>query len=93
MPRRRLYVGNLNFNTTEDTLRDAFGAFGKLKRVQILSDRETGKSRGFGFVEFLDDNEGTVAMNTMNGAQVDGRALKVSEAHDKNAAHGGGRPS
>lgn len=80
---RRLYVGNLNFNTSEDTLRDAFGAFGTLKSVKIISDRDTGKSRGFGFVEFADDKEGTVAMNTMNGTEVDKRKLIVNEAHEK----------
>jgi RNA recognition motif-containing protein len=80
---RRLYVGNLSFNTTEDALRDAFSAFGKLKYVKILLDRETGKSRGFGFVEFLNDAECAVAMNTMNGADLDGRKLKVNEAHER----------
>jgi cold-inducible RNA-binding protein len=77
---RKLYVGNLNFNTTEDALRDAFGAFGKLKSVQILSDRDTGRSRGFGFVEFIDDKDGDTAINTMNGAKIDGRPLRVNEA-------------
>lgn len=80
---RRLYVGNLNYTTSEDTLRDAFTAFGKVKYVKILNDRDTGKSRGFGFVEFINDEEGTVAMNTMNGAEIDTRKLIVNEAHEK----------
>lgn len=80
---RRLYVGNLNFNTTEETLRDAFGAFGALKSVKILTDRETGRSRGFGFVEFLEDKDAATAMNTMNGSEVDKRKLTVNEAHEK----------
>jgi len=80
---RRLYVGNLNYATSEDTLRDAFGAFGKLKYVKILMDRETGRSRGFGFVEFDDDKEAMSAMATMNGAEVDKRKLIVNEAHEK----------
>lgn len=77
---RKLYIGNLNFNTTEDALRDAFQAFGKLKSVQILSDRETGQSRGFGFVEFVEEKDGDTAIHTMNGAKIDGRALRVNEA-------------
>lgn len=80
---RRLYVGNLNFNTSEDTLRDAFSAFGALKYVKILTDRDTGKSRGFGFVEFADDKDAQTAMSTMNGSEVDRRKLIVNEAHEK----------
>jgi cold-inducible RNA-binding protein len=80
---RRLYVGNLNYTTSEDTLRDAFGAFGALKYVKILMDRETGRSRGFGFVEFADDKDAASAMATMNGAEVDKRKLIVNEAHEK----------
>ncbi len=80
---RRLYVGNLNYNTTEDTLRDAFGAFGKVKYVKVITDRDTGKSKGFGFVEFANDDEGNVAMNTMNGTEVEGRKLIVNEAHER----------
>jgi RNA recognition motif-containing protein len=80
---RRLYVGNLNYNTAEDTLRDAFTPFGKLKYAKILSDRDTGKSRGFGFVEFSTDEEAQAAMATMNGAEVDGRKLIVNEAHER----------
>jgi RNA recognition motif-containing protein len=80
---RRLYVGNLNFNTSEDTLRDAFEAFGTVKYVKILTDRETGKSRGFGFVEFDQDAEAATAMHTMNGSEVDKRKLIVNEAHEK----------
>ena len=80
---RRLYVGNLNYNTTEDTIRDAFSAFGTLKYVKVITDRDTGKSKGFGFVEFAKDEEGAVAMNTMNNTEVDGRKLIVNEAHEK----------
>jgi RNA recognition motif-containing protein len=80
---RRLYVGNLNFNTTEDTIRDAFSAFGALKYVKILTDRDTGKSRGFGFVEFAEDKDAATAMHTMNGTEVDKRKLTVNEAHEK----------
>ncbi len=80
---RRLYVGNLSYSTSEDTLRDAFGAFGPLKYVKILTDRDTGKSRGFGFVEFAADKDAETAMHTMNGSAVDGRKLLVNEAHEK----------
>jgi RNA recognition motif-containing protein len=80
---RRLYVGNLSFTTSEDVLRDAFAAFGKLKSVKILTDRDTGKSRGFGFVEFAEDKDGDTAIHTMNGSEVDKRKLVVNEAHER----------
>jgi RNA recognition motif-containing protein len=80
---RRLYIGNLSYNSTEDTLRDAFDAFGTLKYVKVITDRETGKSKGFGFVEYATDEEGATAMNTMNGTEVDGRKLIVNEAKEK----------
>jgi RNA recognition motif-containing protein len=80
---RRLYIGNLHFDTSEDTLRDAFAAFGSIKSVKIINDRDTGKSRGFGFVEFSKAEEGAIAMNTMNGAEIDRRKLVVNEAHEK----------
>lgn len=80
---RRLYVGNLNFNTSEDALRDAFTAFGQIKSVKIVTDRETGKSRGFGFVEFAADADAATAMSTMHGMEVDLRKLIVNEAHEK----------
>jgi RNA recognition motif-containing protein len=77
---RKLYVGNLSWSTTEDTLNTAFRAFGVLKSVRIIMDRETGQSKGFGFVEFDNDADCASAMDKMNGINLDGRPLKVNEA-------------
>ena len=85
----KLYVGNLSFNTTESTLRDAFGAFGTLTDVFIPSDRETGRPRGFAFVTFSTAEESQAAVEKMNGAELDGRALTVNEARGPEAAPAG----
>jgi RNA recognition motif-containing protein len=79
----KLYVGNLSFSTTEDELREMFGKHGTLVSVKIISDRESGRSRGFGFVEYEDASSATEAQNSLNGQQLGGRDLKVNEAHDK----------
>jgi cold-inducible RNA-binding protein len=84
----RLYVGNLNFDTTEAALRDAFAPFGQVTSVKIVTDRDTGRSRGFGFVEFSKPEEGKMAMNTMNGAEIDKRKLNVNEALPKESGGG-----
>lgn len=78
---KNLYVGNLPFNTTADELRDAFSQFGTVARTQVVSDRETGRSRGFGFVEM--DNGGEAAIEAMNGADFGGRSLTVNEARPR----------
>jgi RNA recognition motif-containing protein len=75
---KKLYVGNLPFSTTADDLRDAFGNFGEVTEAQVISDRETGRSRGFAFVEMADGAEGAIA--NLNGAQFQGRTLTVNEA-------------
>src|SRR6266542_3260823 len=75
---KNLYVGNLSFQTTADDLREAFEQFGSVTRAQVISDRETGRSRGFGFVEMADGAE--EAITNLNGAQFQGRALTVNEA-------------
>ena len=75
---KNLYVGNLSFQTTADDLREAFEQFGSVMRAQVISDRETGRSRGFGFVEMADGAEEAIA--NLNGAQFQGRALTVNEA-------------
>jgi RNA recognition motif-containing protein len=77
---RRLYVGNITWGTTEDMLKEAFASFGSVKSVKVVTDRETGQSRGFGFVEFESDKDAAAAMAKMNGAELDGRPLKVNEA-------------
>jgi RNA recognition motif-containing protein len=85
----RLYVGNLSFNATNDTVRAAFSAFGEITDVHVVSDRETGQSRGFGFVTMGTADQAQKAIAEMNGAMLDGRALKVNEAEERQG--GGGR--
>jgi cold-inducible RNA-binding protein len=79
----KLYVGNLSFKTTEAELRDAFGQFGTVTDVYIASDRETGRPRGFAFVTFATAEESKVAVEKMNGVDLDGRQLTVNEAKPK----------
>ena len=86
---KRIYVGNLAYQTTEEALESAFAAFGTVGNVSIVRDRETGQSRGFGFVEMDDDTQATAAIDGLNGTQVDGRRLTVNEARLR--AGGGGR--
>ena len=76
----KLYVGNLSFETTENDLRDLFAEYGTVTDVAILNDRETGRSRGFGFVTFSDATGGNAAVEALNGKEVSGRALTVNEA-------------
>ncbi|HEX9304674.1 MAG TPA: RNA-binding protein [Thermoanaerobaculia bacterium] len=91
----KLYVGNLSYATTEDDLRQLFGAYGAPDSVTVISDRGTGRSKGFGFVEFSKDDEAKAAMAALNGREIDGRALTVSEARPRtepsgNRGSGGG---
>jgi RNA recognition motif-containing protein len=89
----RLFVGNLAFHTTEDTLQDAFRQFGDVSEVKVVLDRVTGRSRGFGFVVMSNVTEAEKAMEQMNGAMLDGRALRVNgaeERRDRPAFGGGG---
>jgi RNA recognition motif-containing protein len=80
---KKLYVGNLSYNTVEDGLRSAFQAFGNVVSAKIITDRDSGQSKGFGFVEFGSDDEAHAAIDGMNGQNLDGRALRVNEAMDK----------
>ncbi|HRY73389.1 MAG TPA: RNA-binding protein [Spirochaetia bacterium] len=80
---KKLYVGNLSYNTYEDGLRAAFQAFGTVTSARIITDRDSGQSKGFGFVEMGSDAEAAAAINGMNGQNLDGRMLKVNEAMDK----------
>jgi cold-inducible RNA-binding protein len=91
----RLYVGNLAFDTTEDALRNAFAEYGEVVESKIVSDRESGRSRGFGFVEMATPEAAQQAISRMNGAQVDGRSLRVNEAEDRRPRSDGfsSRPS
>jgi len=86
----RLYVGNLSFDTNEETLHQAFAQFGDVQEARIVTDRETGRSRGFAFVSMVDEQGAKEAIAQMNGAMVDGRALRVNEAEDRPQRGGGG---
>ena len=80
---KNIFVGNLDFNTSEDELRQLFQAYGQVDRVSIMTDRDTGRSRGFGFVEMANAEEGEKAIAALNGNQVGGRTLNVNEARPK----------
>ncbi len=86
----RLYVGNLSFHTTPDTLREHFGALGEVTDVHLVSDRETGRSRGFAFVTMGTPEEAAKAISEMDGATLDGRPLRVNEAEERQSRGGGG---
>ena len=87
---KNIFVGNLSFNTSEDELRQLFEPYGQVDRVSIMTDRDTGRSRGFGFVEMASDEEGEKAIAGLNGSQVGGRTLNVNEARPKTERGGGG---
>jgi RNA recognition motif-containing protein len=89
---KKLYIGNLSYNTTENALRDLFAEAGEVASVAIITDRETGANRGFGFVEMATDQGCADAIRRFDGFTLDDRALKVNEARDRDAApRGGGR--
>ncbi len=89
---KNIFVGNLNFNTSEDELRQMFAAYGQVDRVSIMTDRDTGRSRGFGFVEMANNEEGDKAITALNGTNLGGRTLNINEARPKNdRGSGGGR--
>lgn len=87
---KNIFVGNLSFNTGEDELRQVFEGYGQVDRVSILTDRETGRSRGFGFVEMASDEDGEKAIAALNGSQIGGRTINVNEARPKSDRGGGG---
>jgi RNA recognition motif-containing protein len=80
---KKIYVGNLNFATTEDALRDLFGQHGAVTSADIIFDRYTGRSRGFGFVEMENAAEADAAISALDGSEFDGRNLRVNEANRK----------
>lgn len=86
----RLYVGNLAYSVTSDQLKAAFEPFGEVVNATVLSDKFTGRSKGFGFVEFSDDNAGKEAISKMDGADLGGRPLRVNEARPREENTGGG---
>jgi RNA recognition motif-containing protein len=84
----KLYVGNLPYNTTEEQLRELFGAYGAPSSVSIVVDRYSGRSRGFGFVEFADSGEAQAAIEALNGKEFGGRTLTVNEARSDRGGRG-----
>ncbi len=78
-----MYVSNLSFHTAEDDLRKLFEEFGAVSSAKIITDRETGRSRGFGFVEMGSDNEANAAMKALNNKEIEGRAMSVTVAREK----------
>jgi cold-inducible RNA-binding protein len=90
---KNIFVGNLSFDATESAVRSMFEAYGTVDRVNIVTDRDTGRARGFGFVEMGDNTEGDKAIAALNGRDMDGRALNVNEARPKEnrAGNGGGQ--
>jgi RNA recognition motif-containing protein len=88
---KNIYVGNLVWEATQDDLMALFQEHGTVKRAQVITDRETGRSRGFGFVEMENDQEADAAIQALNGAQFRGRPLTVNEAKPREGGGGGGR--
>ncbi len=86
-----IYIGNLSFETTEESLRQAFEGYGEVSTVSIVTDRYTGKSRGFGFVEMASKGEAEAAITGLNGQELDGQTLNVNEAKPRTEKGGGGR--
>lgn len=83
-----IYVGNLSYQTTDDSLREAFEAFGEVSSARVVTDRETGRSRGFGFVEMPSSDEGHAGIAALNGQDLDGRSITVNEARPKEDSRG-----
>ena len=88
---KKLYVGNLSYSVTDSELEQMFAAHGTVESAQVIMDRDTGRSKGFGFVEMGSDQEAQAAIQAMNGKEVEGRALTVNEARPKTEGGGGGR--
>jgi cold-inducible RNA-binding protein len=87
---KKLFVGGLSWDTTDDGLRQAFQSHGEITEAKVITDRETGRSRGFGFVTFSEDENAKSAISKMDGTSLDGKTIKVNEAQEK-GPRGGGR--
>ncbi len=85
-----IYVGNLSYNTSEGDLRTAFEAHGEVTSAAVISDRDSGQSKGFGFVEMADDQSAKTAIGALDGSELEGRQIKVNEARPKTERSGGG---
>src|SRR6202043_3291584 len=88
---KKLYVGNLTYGVTDSTLEQLFAPHGTVESAQVIMDRDTGRSKGFGFVEMKTDQEAQAAIAALNGKEVDGRSLTVNEAKPREDRGGGGR--
>jgi len=87
---KKLFVGGVSWDTTDDGLRRAFEKYGAVTEAKIITDRDTGRSRGFGFVTFEDDDSAMSAISALDGTNLDGKTIKVNEAQDKPRRSGGG---
>ncbi len=87
---KKLFVGSLSWNTTDDGLKAAFERFGEIVEAKVITDRDTGRSRGFGFVTYAEPSSGADAISEMDGTDLDGRTIKVNEAQEKRRGGGGG---
>jgi len=87
---KKLFVGSLSWDTNDDGLREAFSQFGEITEAKVINDRDSGRSRGFGFVTFADDEAADKAIAAMNGFELDGRTIRVDVAQDRRAGGGGG---
>jgi cold-inducible RNA-binding protein len=93
---KNIFVGNLSFGASEDAVRSLFEEYGTVGRVNLVTDRDTGRAKGFGFVEMSNDGEGDKAIAALNGRELDGRALNINEARpreDRNGRYRSGAPS
>ncbi len=86
----KLYCGSLSWDTDDESLRDAFERFGEVEDARVITDRETGRSRGFGFVTFVNKDDAETAIGEMDGKELDGRTIKVNEARERAPRGGGG---
>jgi len=87
---KKLFVGSLSWNTDDNGLQEAFAAFGEVTEAKVITDRDSGRSRGFGFVTFADDDAGEKAIAALNGSQLDGRTIRVDTASERRRDGGGG---
>mmetsp|Transcript_44536 Transcript_44536/g.172705 ORF Transcript_44536/g.172705 Transcript_44536/m.172705 type:complete len:92 (+) Transcript_44536:99-374(+) len=87
---KRLFVGGISWDTNDDLLRDAFARFGPVRDARVIYDRDSGRSRGFGFVTFDNDEDADNAVENMDGQELDGRRIRVNEAMDRGSGGGGG---
>jgi len=87
---KKLFVGGLSWDTTDDGLRQAFASYGEITEAKVITERDSGRSRGFGFVTFAQDDDAKTAISKMDGTSLDGKTIKVNEAQEK-SPRGGGR--